>query len=244
MGVFKFPTPQPPDPHERYNIAREADALRSLQESKRVLDGLISALAPYSPQRVVSADGRIYDCLARSSGGGLVVAGASRILPFEVLSAKDPHDDGQFWCRVNPFSSLLRTLAVDDQLPISGLDTDIRVSAGGRVWLQIEFDRYDAISASIESDAEGGQWPVFSEPAEFSGSGSFDDPYVQDTAYLPLGFVVANPGPSTPPGLSITVGVNTVRVVQQLTSHLVLTNCIYNGNLLIYPRPHPMADLS
>lgn len=84
MG-FKESVPISPGPRAKHSATREAQSIGALGEVRRVLNKLISLLAPYQPTELTDSTGQRLEVLARDKGRGPAVTGAEH--PFTLLDA-------------------------------------------------------------------------------------------------------------------------------------------------------------
>lgn len=141
-------------------------------------------------------------------------------LPFEVIAPKNP-STSQVLARVHLFSYLLKTLIADDRIDINQLDTDFPIADGQRVWLELDIENNLVTEANISSDGAGDSWDTFPSPGQWSGTGTADDPYVQEKAFVLLA-ECKTPANGDPPGPIFSAGGTSVRVIQKWSTNMIV----------------------
>jgi len=107
MPIFKSPTPQTPGPTAKHSPARERETISFVTEIGRRVEPLIRRLAPFRVERIVSADGRVFDVLAIPAGSADVV-----LHPYLVQIRKNEEvnefrvSEGLLLAELNPSSAI------------------------------------------------------------------------------------------------------------------------------------------
>jgi hypothetical protein len=158
--------------------------------------------------------------------------------PFQILDASDVTG---LKVTLNPNSFLQQSLTPNDTFAITGLGTTMAVSAGTRIWLEIDFSDYAVTAAGIASGTSG--WSGFPAPFVYTG-----DPPNQDltTAFLLIGYLAAATSPLD--GKVITGGPAdapvTAKIIQCVAQDVLLQNVVFNGLPAVFPFPHHAPSIS
>jgi hypothetical protein len=159
---------------------------------------------------------------------------------FQVVAPNSPSADS-VTAQVSPNSYLLQSIDCTSQLTISGLGADFPIAAGNRIWLHCTLSGYSVTGAAIECDGNSDSWD-FPTPVIFTGTGTTDDPYDQSDMYVLIA-ECKTPSSGDPPGSIFTAGSTSVRVIQSLTTNLLLVNDFWDGRVAVYVRPWMGASI-
>jgi len=114
----------PPGPKGKYDANREGENLSALAESKRVLDRLLQALAPYSPKQITGIDGRRYQVLAFEAGVDLDVGPRLHNVTGLIEALTDP-----FSIAADVLQSVIGSISIPDSASfittLAGYFTDV-----------------------------------------------------------------------------------------------------------------------
>jgi hypothetical protein len=161
-------------------------------------------------------------------------AGGSTALnrPFQLIDASDTSG---LKVKVNGNSFLQQSLTPNDTVAITGLDAAMAVEIGTQIWLEIDFTDYAVTAAAIDSGTDG--WDGFPTPFTYTG-----DPPDQalTTTFLLIGYIAD--ATSELDGTAISGGPAddpvTGKIVQCVSSDVLLQNVVFNGLPAVFPFPH------
>jgi hypothetical protein len=130
-----------------------------------------------------------------------------------------------------------QSLTPNDLFSITGLNAAIAVSVGTQIWLEVDFDPDSmAVTTALIGSGTSG-WPGF--PAPFVYSGTYPNQELT-TTYLLIGYIAAHDSPldgtvisGGPPSAPVTA-----KIIQCVSSDVLLQNVVFNGLPAIFPFPH------
>jgi hypothetical protein len=151
--------------------------------------------------------------------------------PFQVLDASG---QSNLAVAFNSYSYLFNSPDITDTNTIDGLDTSgLSVSVGDWIYLEIDFNDDLTLNGNPSIGNDSG-WPGDSSELQYNVDSSGDNPYISSW-YVPIAQIVDQSDATPGTNFQSTDGTVTGKIVQLLSTHLILTAWAVQGMVVNVP---------